>query len=119
MIERNEQHALQAVLKLAPAFYGKPRIASILVAVMRQVQDLANAIHDATIGRNVDSDDPKILATIGKIVGQERGPLSLEEFRTAIKARIRISRSHGRLKDLIEVLKLWGVDATITPLYPA
>src|SRR5690606_18439078 len=94
-------------------------IASILVAIMRQVQELSDAIVDVIESRTVETDDPSILSVIGKIVGQERGPLSLEEFRTAIKARIRIYRSHGRLKDLIEVLKLWGVDATITPLYPA
>ena len=104
--EHIEQHAELAVLDLAAPFWGKPRIASVLVAFMQRVQALEDLLHEMLVLRTVDGADMARLKVLGKIVGQPRSGLSLEDYRVLIKARALANVSKGRASDVFAVLQL-------------
>jgi hypothetical protein len=114
-VDRIPDHFKQALVKLAMPFWGKPRIASLLYALIRQVQVLEDTIADVAERYTIDGADDARLAILGKIVGQSRlGAWSTETYRAVIRGRIRAARSHGRTDDLIEVLRL--VTETTDPI---
>jgi hypothetical protein len=87
--------------------WGKPRIASLLYAFIRQVQILEDTIADVGERYTIAGADDARLAILGKIVGQSRlGAWSTETYRAVIRGRIRAAHSHGRHDDIVEVLRL-------------
>jgi hypothetical protein len=106
-VDRITDHFKQALVKLAAPFWGKPRIASLLFALIRQVQDLEDAIDEVSERYRIDTADDARLTVLGKVVGQSRlGDWDTETYRAVIRGRIRASRSHGRTDDIVEVLRL-------------
>ena len=114
--EKNDNHVAAAVLKLAAPFWGKPRIASIVVAIGLQLQELENVFFDIRTSRLLANATGVRLAALGRLVGQYNPGLADDEYRLLIRARIRVNRSEGLLKDLREVLALLNAPATITKL---
>lgn len=104
--EHIEQHAELGVLDLAGPFWGKPRITSLLVAFLDQVQATEDLIHEMLELRTVDAADMARLKVLGKIVGQPRSGLDADDFRTLIKARALANVSRGRASDVFAVLEL-------------
>lgn len=119
-LEHNVGHVLAALKKLAAPFWGKPRIASFVYAVVRQVQEIEDVAHDIIDAWMIDNATGPRLTSIGQFVGQENtGAWDEDTYRLYIKARIRINRSEGTRKDVWDVTQLLGVRAKITPVYPA
>lgn len=105
----------QSLVKLAGPFWGKPRLASLLFALIRQVQDLEDTIDAVGLAYQIDTADDARLAILGKVVGQSRlGAWDTETYRAVIRGRIRASRSHGRHDDIVEVILL--VTQTTEPI---
>ncbi len=96
-------HIDQALGKLIMRFQGKPRFAAWVAARVRQVQKLEDAIQVVIGSRDVDTCDETRLEIIGKIVGQPRRGTTLEQFRMYVKARIKVNRSRGRIRDLKQI----------------
>jgi hypothetical protein len=95
-----------AVLELAAPFWGKPRIVSILVAVLDQIQRIEDDAWDILTLRTIDNADLVRLKVLGKLVGQPRFGFGLEDYRDLVRARARANRSQGRALDLVEVMAI-------------
>ncbi len=104
--EHIEQHRELGVLELAGPFWGKPRIASLLVAFLDRVQEFEDLVHQLLELRTVDGADIERLKILGKIVGQPRSGLNADDYRTLIKARALANVSRGRASDIFAVLEL-------------
>lgn len=109
-----DDHFKQALVKLVAPFWGKPRIASLLYALLRQTQILEDTIWEVSEAYQIDTADSARLDVLGRIVGQPRFGFSDEEYRAVIRGRIRAARSHGRTDDIIEMLRL--VTGTTDPI---
>ncbi len=95
-----------AILALAPPFWGKPRIVSILVAALDQVQRIEDDAWDILELRTLENADLVRLKVLGKLVGQPRLGFDTEDYRALIRARARANRSQGRALDLVEVMAI-------------
>lgn len=91
------------VLDLVPPYWGKPRITSLLVALLNQVQFIEDAIDAVNTIRTIGGADLERLRILGRILGEPRLDRELERYRTALRARARANRSRGRLVDLVNV----------------
>lgn len=98
--------ARTAVLNLAPAFLGKPRIASIVYALAQEAQALEAAAFQLLTLRSVDTATGAALTVLGRIVGENRRERTDERFRIAIRGRILANRSLGRWSTLLRLLAL-------------
>jgi hypothetical protein len=94
-LERVEQHVETGLVKLPPAYWGKPRIGAVLAAHLIEIQTLEDAVWDLFDARHIDTADMPRLVIMGKLIGQDRHGFDLEDFRTAIKARALANRSDG------------------------
>lgn len=110
-LERIEQHTEQAVLSLAPPWWGKPRIAAFLAAFTDRVQALEDDLWDILELRTIDAADLVRLKVLGRFVGQPRLTFDLETYRTVIKARARANVSKGTRTDILAVLRILYGDA--------
>lgn len=100
------QHEEIAAQKLAPPFWGKPFVAALLSAFMRELQALEDTLWDMLERRTVDGGDMPRLKVIGKLIGQPRLRFELEEYRLLIRARALANVSRGRASDLFGVLEV-------------
>lgn len=104
MIGRKSNVVRDAILKLIPALWGKPRIAAIMYAMLVEIQVLEDAIWNGINARLIDNATGIYLATLGELVGQPNlGPWTEDVYRLYIKARIRANRSLGKIRDLLDV----------------
>jgi hypothetical protein len=121
-LEINNNHAADGLLKFAAPFWGKPRWAALYVAIARQIQEVEAMLFDVIEKRMLDNATGAQLRVLGRLVGQTDPGLGEAVFKSLIRVRIRINRSLGRRKDLLEVLQLLGIPASqrqLTPSYPA
>jgi hypothetical protein len=102
-IDRHEEIAAR---KLAPPFWGKPNIAALLSAFMREIQLLEDTIWEFLELRTLPLADLARLKVLGKIVGQPRLNFDVEAYRVLIRARALANLSRGRASDLLAVLEL-------------
>lgn len=96
----------EALQRLVPELWGKPRIASYLISLTEEIQELEVAIFGVIESRILDSAIGAQLRILGSIVGQKNFGWDDESYRAAIRARIRALRSTGRLLDVLEVVRL-------------
>lgn len=94
-LQRVEQHVEAGLIKLVPAFWGKPRVSAVIAALLREIQTTEDAVWDVLEVLHIDTADMPRLVILGKLVGQDRHGFDLENFRTAIKARALANRSDG------------------------
>jgi hypothetical protein len=117
-----ETHVDDALGRLLEQFREKPRLASVLSALVGAVQDTEDGLFPLHTERGVDVAIGRQLDVLGAIVGQPRAGLIDDIYRRYIRARIRTNRSAGRVNDLITVARLvLGVsDGTVevTPQLP-
>lgn len=113
-ITKITDHTGIGLARLITQYKGKPRMTALLTSYLIEVQaieDAAFQVIDATI----DTATGHALTQWGKIVGQVNPGLSDENYRVLIRARIRVNRSDGRPRDLIEILELVAVSIGETP----
>lgn len=98
----------------------QPRLQGALEALLDEVQNLEDVSFEVLTERWPLTAIGTQLDTIGKIVGQERGELSDDQYRLFILARILVNRSNGRIEELIDILEIVGVtDMKISEFWPA
>lgn len=88
------------------AYKGKPRFEALLSSYIKECQKLEDAIWSVILGRMIENAVGVQLDVIGKLVGEQRKGREDDDYRIWITVRIRINRSHGRPKDLLEILRL-------------
>lgn len=103
-LEHNEQHADDALAKLAEQFKDKENLAKVLNALNVQTQALEDAFWQLYLYRWVNTAEGVQLDTIGNLVGQPRSGDD-DEYRARIKARIRANVSNGTTEDIYAVFK--------------
>jgi hypothetical protein len=105
----------EAIRKLVPALWGKPRIAAYLQSLTEEIQELETAIFAVIDSRLLDNATGARLRTLGKIVGQKNFGWSDDDLRAAIRARIRANLSDGLAQDIKHVAALLapGVDTKV------
>lgn len=101
-----EQHLEEAITGLAPPWWGKPRIASLVKSFIDQVQALEDELWDVIVERELETADLERLKVLGKIIGQPRLTFDEETYRTVLKARALANVSQGRASDILAVLEL-------------
>ena len=94
-LERIEQHLEVGLLRLAPSYWGMPRIGAGIAALLLEVQALEDVIWEQFDLQHIDTADRPRLLILGKLIGQTAEGLSDEALRTAIKARALANRSRG------------------------
>lgn len=114
-------HAEEMKAGLAQQFKGKSKIEGYLALLARQVQDVESALISIFVKMAKPYAEGVQLDIIGKLVGEPRGGRDDTAYRLAIDARILLNTSHGRIEDLIALMRatLGDVDVLIREWYPA
>jgi hypothetical protein len=99
-------HVEQAQGLVLEQYKNKPRLAAWIASYVGEVQALEDAAYDVIIKRLVDVAVGAQLDTIGRIVAQPRSGQTDDVYRIFISARIRINRSKGQARDLVDVLAI-------------
>lgn len=94
------------ILALVPPFWGKPRIACILTAVLLEIQEIEDTIAEMRSVNTIDGADETRLRRLGAIVGEPSLGRAVERYRAAIRGRIAANRSAGRAADLRRIAGL-------------
>lgn len=92
--------APRGLLKLIPPFWGKPRMAAILIGFLEELQDLEDGIWSVIDRLDVDSAPYLVLTWLAEIVGEPSRPADAEALRALIKGRILANRSSGTLPEI-------------------
>lgn len=123
-LEQNTQRAEDAIVKLVPPFWGKPNIASMLLAYIEQTQELEDACWDVMTSRLLANATGPRLKTIGRIVGQPAFDFSEAEHRALIAVRVALNRTHTHATSVREIFELLAagdpdLNYTVSDRYPA
>lgn len=96
-------HFNLGLVKLIAPFFGKPRIASLMLAMMNRVQELEDATWDVLERYTIDGADDARLDVLGRVVGQPNLGWITETYRAVLRGKIRANRSRGLAIDIVEV----------------
>ena len=103
------RHFGESIVKFAPPFWGLPRVASLLLAMVNRLQELEDE-HWGADGLfalyTIDGADDTRLAVLGRIVGQPNQGWNTETYRAVIRGKIRANRSRGLTDDIVEVMRI-------------
>lgn len=116
-----EDHAVWGLARLIRQYRDEqPRYQGALVAYLSSIQDVEDVTQAVADGRWPADAIGVQLDTLGRIVGQERGGLSDDQYRLIILGRIMANRSNGRVEDLYAILLALGyTDMIAREHYPA
>lgn len=105
-LEQRTQITAEAVQKLAPELWGKPRVAAVLQSLTEEIQEFENAVFSVIDARLLDNATGANLRVLGAIVGQKDYGYDDSTLRAVIRARIRANQSNGKLQDIRDVVAL-------------
>jgi len=99
------RHFGEALVKLAMPFWGKPRMAALLQAMVQRVQEIENCAWDVLERYTLGGADTARLDVLGRIVGQPRFWSDDEIYRAVLRGKIRANRSRGLTDDIVDVVQ--------------
>lgn len=106
------EHIAKGNRRLIKFFRTKPRIAALLAAFTRQVQDLENLAWSwYATSRDLDTVGGVLLDRLAEIVDEPRGGRTDTELRAAVRVKVKLISSDGKIEQLIEICKLLFGDA--------
>lgn len=100
------QHLEEALISMAPPWWGKPRIAALLKSYLDQCQAVEDAVWEIIAIRELETADLPRLKVLGLIIGQPRLLFSEEVYRDVLRARALANVSRGRASDILAVLEI-------------
>lgn len=101
---KNITHVAEAV-KLPTSMFRERRVIKMLIAVaVKQLQLLENETWKVIEGRTLDGSVGVQLDMLGALVGEKRDGRSDVDYVEAIKLRILINRSTGKVHELIKIM---------------
>ena len=103
---RVPDHVEKGLALTLSQYRERPIFLAWLASYLRQVQDLEDATYDTIVSRFLDRAKNAQLDLIGKIVGESRKGRGDDLYRVFVGARIRINRSFGRYRDVLEVYNI-------------
>lgn len=103
---RVSDHVEKGLALTLSQYRARPIFELWLVSYLRQVQCLEDAAYDVILSRFVDRAKNAQLDLIGKLVGEPRLGRTDDVYRVFVAARIRINRSSGRYRDLVDVYNI-------------
>jgi hypothetical protein len=106
VIDHIHDHVDQGLDRLLDQFRDKPRLGAWLRSLLRQCQLFEDAVYDVIVKRLIDNAEAEQLNVIGRVVGEPRRGREDAIYRLFIRARIRINRSMGAAKDVLDVLQI-------------
>lgn len=112
--EHSTDHVARGVAKLLGRFHQSEKLKGLLSTWLQQGQVVEDFIWLVLDSLSIESDVDIVLDRIGKIVGRGRNGLTNELYRYALRAQIRINRAHGRIEDLLDVMRLTAHDDAVT-----
>lgn len=101
-----QDHSAVAVDRLSLQYRDKPKFEAVLKAFAEQVQEAEDALLQVLMARDLDTATGKQLEEVGAIVGQLRGALGDELYRTYIRVRIKVNNSTGTAPELVDIFRL-------------
>ena len=111
-------HVSRALHRLLSQFQGKPRWEALIASYVTQVQQLENEIWLLHTMCWIDSGEGQQLDDIGDVVGEARQGWSDDEYRGYLKARIRTSKSDGKIETLVRIVRLiYGLQGEPDPAF--
>lgn len=116
--DRNDATVAEGIALLTEQFKGKPNIEALLSAGLRRVQTLEDEVWIAIWAWVLDYAEFQQLDDLGAIVGQAREGRTDDQYRYAIRVRIRVNRSKGRAEDVLQVATLLDAAATYVEYFP-
>lgn len=117
MIPKITDHVDQALAKLSTRYKPWPIFRAWVASHVKPLQDLEDAAHPIGSAFDLDTADLARLQVLAKIVGQS--VLSdAEQLRAAIRVRILVNRSNGRLPEIARICALLFGQTEIRELSP-
>jgi len=117
-----DDHAEQALEKLAQQLRGKPLVEALARLLIRQLQDAETAVWLLYIQRRLDVAEGAELDLFGRIAGQPRNAYLDAQYRKQIAARVLLNASSGTREDILHVFRQLVPPLTslvMTELHPA
>lgn len=113
-------HVERSILQLIEIF-RKPRNQEWLRTGVGQAQEIEDALWELYNAFDLETGEGPALDFIGNILGERRDSRSDPDFRAALRARILVNNSNGKIEDMIGVLLALDPDMTaiIREFYPA
>jgi hypothetical protein len=103
-------HRTDGLARLLGQFQGMPRIEAVLGAFLDQIQKVEDVLWALFTEDWIETATGDRLDVLGAIVGEERGGATDDEYRSFIRARVRVNRSTGLLSELVEIVRLIQFD---------
>lgn len=104
---QREDHEAKGRKRLIRFFQSKPRIVALLAAFTRQVQDLENlAWAWYAESRDLNTAEGVLLDRLAAIVDEARGGRSDDELRAAVRVKIKILGSDGKMDQMVGIARL-------------
>lgn len=116
-ITKKTDHVVEGQSRLIGQYVDKPRMLNLLAIYLKQFQDIEDAYWSILEAYNLDSSTctDYVLSVFGKIVNFPNPGLSQQDYKTCIRARIKILRSNGKPEELIQILRLMLKDGPQQP----
>lgn len=111
-------HTEDAKAHLTSMFRSRRVIEGLLSAFINRIQTLENTANEILGEWNLDTDNDRILDMFGKIVGEPRDGRTNDDYRAAIRLKIRVNKSTGKLREFLYILFL-AAHGTVWEYYPA
>jgi hypothetical protein len=96
-------HVEKARGALIAQFKNRRVVQGFLDVFARRVQDIENVLWDVIDSRILDTATGAQLEDLGELVGELRLGRIDDDYRPAIRLRIRVNRSKGRIADIIDI----------------
>jgi len=107
MFEKDSQHVERGLSRPIEQFKNKPKFRLLfLKGFLEEIQELENAIDSVYFGRFLENAVGVQLDKIGRRLQEERKGREDELYRLWLGVRVKVNRSFGRVKDIIEILSL-------------
>jgi hypothetical protein len=115
-------HVARGLSRLIQKFKNKPNVVGFLAALLQEVQELDDAIYDASVYRLISNAYGATLDLWGKLLKYPRGSLGDESYRVRLQVQVLLLRSSGTAQELLTVFQLLAPAPNAVrfwPLYPA
>jgi hypothetical protein len=99
-------HNDEMLATLLQVFHDKEIIAAFLTALGAQLQELESAYWTILLKMYLDAAEGVNLDVLGRIVGETRVGREDDDYRIAIRARIKMNQCSGTIPQLLEILNI-------------
>lgn len=119
-LEHNAAHSANAVAHLIDEF-RKPRWSALLSAIVDEYQVCEDTLFQILAAFDVDTAVGEQLDFLGKQVGERRDNRVDADYRAAVRARMLVNRSNGKIEELYAIILALFPDAvaSVTEFPPA